>query len=62
VCRDPEAGAVGPALERIDDLLADAERVILLQGPDELLAIRQIQSAATIAATEPLPGYRRCDT
>jgi predicted TIM-barrel fold metal-dependent hydrolase len=62
VCRDPEAGAVGPALERIDDLLADAERVIMLQGPDELLAIRQIQSAATIAATEPLPGYRRCDT
>ena len=55
VCRDPDPGAIGAALERIDDLLATAERLITTQGLDELLAIRQIHAAATIAATEPLP-------
>ncbi len=54
VCRDPDPGAVGPALERIDRLLVAAERLITSHGQDELLAIRQIHAAATIAVTEPL--------
>lgn len=54
VCRDPDPGAVGRALDRIDDLLSTAERLITAQGQDELLAIGQIHAAATIAATEPL--------
>jgi hypothetical protein len=55
VCRDPDPGAVRCALERIDDLLVAAERLITAGGEDELLAIRQVHAAATIAATEPLP-------
>jgi uncharacterized protein len=54
VCRDPDPGPVGPTLERIDDLLVGAEEMIAAQDENELLAIRQIQAAATIAATEPL--------
>lgn len=54
VCRDPDPGPVGPTLERIDELLVGAEEMIAAQDENELLAIRQIQAAATIAATEPL--------
>ena len=54
VCRDPDPGVVGPALARIDDLLATAESLIAAQSGDELLAIGLIHGAATIAVTEPL--------
>jgi hypothetical protein len=54
--RDPDPGAVGSALERIDNLLAAAEQQITAQGQDELLAVGQIHAAATIAATERLPA------
>ena len=54
VCRDPDPGVVGPALARIDDLLATAESLIAAQSGGELLAIGLIHGAATIAVTEPL--------
>ena len=54
VCRDPDPGVVGPALARVDDLLATAESLIAAQNGDELLAIGLIHGAATIAVTEPL--------
>jgi hypothetical protein len=54
VCRDPDPGAAGSALERIDELLVAAEALITSQGPDDRLAIGQVHAAATIAATEPL--------
>jgi uncharacterized protein len=52
VCRDPDPGAVGPALERIDALLAAAEQV--LAGPREQAraAFGLIMAAGAIAATE----------
>ncbi|HWC85759.1 MAG TPA: amidohydrolase family protein [Solirubrobacteraceae bacterium] len=54
VCRDPDPGAIGPALERVDGLLAAAEHLITSRdGHNALPAIRQIHAAATIAATEP---------
>jgi len=54
VCRDPDPGVAGPALERIDGLLTGAERLIESESQDALLAIGQIHAAATIAVTEPL--------
>jgi hypothetical protein len=56
VCRDPDPGVVGPALERIDGLLAAAERLIAAQDADYRLAIGLIHGSATIAVTEPLEG------
>ncbi len=53
-CRDPDPGAAGPALARIDELLAAAER-LLPAGPDETRAAFGLVSASgVIAATEPL--------
>jgi uncharacterized protein len=54
VCRDPDPGAVGPALERVDGLLDAAEGVIGADGVDPRPAIGLIHAAATIAATEPV--------
>jgi hypothetical protein len=54
VCRDPDPGVAGPALERIDRLLADAEQ-LLAGAPEQVpLAIGLLMGAATIAGTEPL--------
>ncbi|MDQ6777392.1 MAG: amidohydrolase family protein [Actinomycetota bacterium] len=53
VCRDPDPGVVGPALERMDGLLDAAERLISTDGGDPRPAIGLIHAAATIAATEP---------
>jgi hypothetical protein len=53
VCRDPDPGYIGPALERVDSLLAAAERTITApDGQEGGLAFGQIHAAATIAATE----------
>jgi uncharacterized protein len=54
VCRDPDPGAVGPALERIDGLLAAAEQ--LVTGPREQAraAFGLVMAAGAIAATEPV--------
>lgn len=54
VCRDPDPGVAGPALERIDGLLAAAETQIPAAEPGSLLAVGLVHAAATIAATEPL--------
>lgn len=53
-CRDPDPGQVGPAIERIDGLLAAAEQ--LLGAPDERAraAVGLVMAAGVIAATEPL--------
>ncbi|HWF74359.1 MAG TPA: amidohydrolase family protein [Solirubrobacteraceae bacterium] len=56
VCRDPDPGPVGPALERIDGLLTAAELLIGAGAEDPRAAIGLIHAAATIAATEPMPG------
>ncbi len=54
VCRDPDPGAIGPALERIDALLAAAEQ--LVTGPREQAraAFGLVMAAGAIAATEPV--------
>ena len=54
VCRDPDPGAVGPALERIDGLLAGAESLIADGGIEPFLAFGLLMAAGTIAATEPV--------
>jgi hypothetical protein len=56
VCRDPDAGVVGPALRRIDALLADAEQSLGGGGEPALLAFGLVMAAGAIAATEPLVG------
>ena len=56
VCRDPDPGVVGPALRRIDALLADAEQSIGAGGEPAFLAFGLVMAAGAIAATEPLVG------
>jgi hypothetical protein len=54
VCRDPEPGSVGPALEQIDALLANVEHCAA--DPDEpaFFALGLVMAASTIAATAPI--------
>jgi hypothetical protein len=54
VCRDPDPGAVGPALQRIDAALAAAEQLVDAGGEQASLAIGLIMAAGAIAATEPV--------
>jgi hypothetical protein len=54
VCRDPEPGAVGPVLERIDALLAGVEQLIADAGAEPFLAFGLMMAAGAIAATEPI--------
>jgi hypothetical protein len=54
VCRDPDPGVVGPALERVGGLLDAAESLIAGQAEDLRASIGLIHAAATIAVTEPL--------
>ncbi|QEC46446.1 amidohydrolase family protein [Baekduia soli] len=53
-CRDPDPGAAGPALERVDGLLAAAEQLAAADA-DSMPAFFLLRAAAVIAATEPLP-------
>jgi hypothetical protein len=53
-CRDPDPGVVGPALQRIDTLLAGAEQLIGEGGEQAFLAFGLIMTAGVIAATEPV--------
>ena len=55
VCRDPEPGDAGPALERIDAALAAAQSALMGGAEQETAAIALAIAAAAIAATEP-PG------
>jgi hypothetical protein len=54
VCRDPEPGAVGPALERIDALLAAGETLLSDGSGDLAMAFGLVMTASSIAATEPV--------
>jgi len=55
-CRDPDPGLVGPALQRIDALLAGAEQLIGEGGDDGFQAFGLMMTAGAIAATEPVGG------
>ncbi|MGI8802210.1 MAG: amidohydrolase family protein [Solirubrobacteraceae bacterium] len=50
-CRDPDPGAVGPALEHIDAALAGAERLIASGGPEAFMAVGLVMAAGAVAAT-----------
>jgi hypothetical protein len=52
VCRDPDPGSSRDAFSRIDQILAAAEQVALLERPRSLAAIGLLHAAAVIAATE----------
>ncbi|HEY1777309.1 MAG TPA: amidohydrolase family protein [Solirubrobacteraceae bacterium] len=54
VCRDPDPGPVGPALEWIDSLLAGVEEHATVPDQDPFLVLGLVMAAATIAATEPV--------
>lgn len=54
VCRDPEPGPVGPALARIDGLLATAEQHAADADQDRFLMLGLLLAASAIAATEPV--------
>ncbi|MEO9121132.1 MAG: amidohydrolase family protein [Solirubrobacteraceae bacterium] len=54
VCRDPDPGEVGPALERVDQLLAAAEQLIVQSREHAFLAVGLLMAASAIAATEPI--------
>jgi uncharacterized protein len=54
-CRDPEPGHVGPAIERIDGLLAAAEELLAAGAERAQAAVGLVMAAALIAGTEPLP-------
>jgi uncharacterized protein len=54
VCRDPDPGLVGPALQRIDALLAAAELLIGEGGEQASAAFGLVMTAGVIAATEPV--------
>ncbi|MGI8714201.1 MAG: amidohydrolase family protein [Solirubrobacteraceae bacterium] len=54
VCRDPDPGLAGPALDRIDQLLADAEQLMSAGAEPARAAFGLVIAAAVIAATEPV--------
>jgi hypothetical protein len=56
-CRDPDPGVVGPALERIDGLLAAAEQLLGAGDDQAPTAVGLVMAAGVIAATEPLPAH-----
>jgi hypothetical protein len=53
-CRDPDAGSAGPAMARVDALLASAERLLASGGEAAAGAFALMVAAGTIAATEPV--------
>jgi hypothetical protein len=53
VCRDPDPGAAGPALERIDKRLSAAEQLVAAGGDQTRVAFGLVMAAGVIAATEP---------
>ena len=54
-CRDPDPGAAGGALGRVDAALAAAEQILASGGEDPTLAIGLAVAAAAVAATDPAP-------
>jgi predicted TIM-barrel fold metal-dependent hydrolase len=55
-CRDPDPGAMGPALERIDAFLAAAEQLLAAGDAQARAAVGLVMAAGVMAATEPLPA------
>jgi hypothetical protein len=53
VCRDPEPGPAGEALDRIDASLDAAERILLPGGAQGWAAIGLVHATMVFAATEP---------
>jgi uncharacterized protein len=53
-CRDPDPGAAGPALERIDKLLSTTEQLLAGGGDETRAAFGLVAAAGVIAGTEPL--------
>jgi predicted TIM-barrel fold metal-dependent hydrolase len=53
-CRDPDPGPAGPALERIDGLLATAEQLIGAGAEQARAAFGLVMAAGVIAGTEPV--------
>jgi uncharacterized protein len=53
-CRDPDPGVVGPAMERIDELLSAAEQLLANSDDRGRAAVGLVMAAGVIAATEPL--------
>jgi predicted TIM-barrel fold metal-dependent hydrolase len=58
VCRDPDPGRAGPALEQIDKLLSTAEAVLAPGGEHARIAVGLVMAAAVIAATQPFTATR----
>ena len=54
VCRDPDAGAMGPAIARIDAILAAVERSFGDPDTDWMTLVGLLHYAVVIAATERL--------
>jgi hypothetical protein len=54
-CRDPDPGEAGPALERIDSMLAAAQQLLSTNGDREQARVAGglVSAAGVIAATEP---------
>jgi predicted TIM-barrel fold metal-dependent hydrolase len=63
-CRDPDPGDAGPALERIDELLATAEQLLAGGGEQARTAVGLVMASGVIAATEPFtaPGVAEART
>ncbi len=56
-CRDPQPGAAGPALERIDRMLSAAESLLGTADREQIrAAVGLVMAAGVIAATERLPA------
>ena len=54
MCRDPDPGSAGAALERIDHMLSDAEQLLGRDGEDARAAVGLVMAAGVIAGTERL--------
>ena len=52
VCRDPDAGSMGPAIARIDAILAAVERSFGDPDTDWMTLVGLLHYAVVIAATE----------
>lgn len=53
-CRNPDPGSLGPALERIDELLSGAEQLLADGTEQARTAAGMVIAAGVIAATEPV--------
>jgi predicted TIM-barrel fold metal-dependent hydrolase len=56
-CRDPDPGPAGPALERVDQLLAAAEQLLSAGGEQGRMALGLVMAAGVIAATGLQSGH-----